>query len=521
MAFAVLKQPASLREMSYIRRWLVFFSGFLETALWSGTIFGWASLVHILKTQGVFSHLCRDDFQEGWNETLAISLSSDEEAFTIPSAIARGCRAQDERFALIGTVAMVLYSTPGILIGYGLHHLGQAFTRITSSVLISLGFVLLSLTSKETPDYLWGGSIFVSVGGNMIRMSCLEFGNLFPERRNTVMGIVSGIYTLSAAVFMLMQFAFEAGYRWEMICQVMAVGSSLIVFTTLFIPWHHIPNDDYEEAEYGQQLKCLTVDGTKDNSGKLTDVRTNTEVCAGKMKLVTTRKASDSPQIPLRESLFSVSMGLLQFWIFNNMFAITIFGTYFNSWINRFSKNVEEAAYYSRMFGYANILCALATPLPGSIIDALSAYLKKGKKSLDESVANVQATIAPMIFISITITVQISCFLFFSPWAVYVGLFFLIINRPGCLGVGIPFMRARFPANHFNRLIGIQGTLIAVLATLQYPHFTWSQTHYYWAMGLVIFMLSLSVVLPLHLLNKKYLYRTFDRSPYKNKNEEA
>ncbi|XP_064115992.1 equilibrative nucleobase transporter 1-like [Macrobrachium nipponense] len=518
MGLAVFKQPASLREMSYIRRWLVFFSGFLETALWSGTIFGWASLVHVLKIQGVFSHLCRDDSPEASNGTFAISLSGDGDEFAVPSPVTRGCRAQDEKFTLIGTVAMVLYSTPGILVGYGLHHLGQAFTRITSSVLISLGFALLSLTSEATPDYLWGASIFVSVGGNMIRMSCLEFGNLFPERRNTVMGIVSGIYTLSAAVFMLMQSAFEAGYRWEMICQLMAVGSSLIVVTTLFIPWHHIPHDDDAEAGYDQQLECLTTDIDKDGN-KRKDGRMNMVVCEKKIAVVSAGKSSDSSQIPLSQSLFSVSMGLLQFWIFNNMFAITIFGTYFNSWISRFSQNIEEAAYYSRLFGYANILCALATPLPGSIIDALSAYFRKNKKGLDEKVANVQATIAPMMFISLTITVQISCFFFFTSWAVYVALFFLIFNRPGCLGVGIPFMRARFPADHFNRLIGIQGTLIAILATLQYPHFTWSQTQYFWAMWLVVIMLFLSVVHPLHLLNKRYLYRTLDWSSHKKEDE--
>ncbi|XP_066960955.1 equilibrative nucleobase transporter 1-like isoform X1 [Macrobrachium rosenbergii] len=442
MAFAVFKQPASLREMSYIRRWLVFFSGFLETALWSGTIFGWASLVHVLKIQGVFSHLCRDDSQEGWNGTFAISLPGDEDEFTVPSPITRGCRAQDEQFALIGTVAMVLYSTPGILIGYGLHHLGQAFSRITSSVLISLGFVLLSLTSEATPGYLWGGSIFVSVGGNIIRMSCLEFGNLFPERRNTVMGMVSGIYTLSAAVFMFMQSAFEAGYRWKMICQLMAVGSSLIVITTIFIPWHHIPHDDDEEADYDQQLECLAADTDKDGN-KMKDGRINMSACERNISDVSAGKAPRSRQIPLSKSLFSVSMGLLQFWLVSNMFPITIFGTYFNSWISRFSRNIEEAAYYSRLFGYANILCALATPIPGSIIDALSAYFRKSKKGLDEKVANVQATIAPMMFVSLTITVQISCFFFFSSWAVYVALFFLIFNRPGCLGVGIPFMRAR------------------------------------------------------------------------------
>lgn len=51
-------QPPSVGEMGRGRRWVVFTIGMIETMLWSGNIFGWASLVHVLKVQGVFSALC-------------------------------------------------------------------------------------------------------------------------------------------------------------------------------------------------------------------------------------------------------------------------------------------------------------------------------------------------------------------------------------------------------------------------------------------------------------------------------
>ncbi|XP_064116020.1 equilibrative nucleobase transporter 1-like isoform X1 [Macrobrachium nipponense] len=510
---AIMKQPASLREMSRGHRWFVLLTGLIETSLWSGNIFGWASLVHIMKTQGVFRHLCPDEFLGGGNKTAVTSLSWNETADGGDAhglEFTRGCRAQDEQFTLIGTVAIVMYTTPGILVGYGLHHLGQAFTRITASVLISLGFVLLSLTSEATPNYLWGGSILLSVGGNMIRVACFEFGNLFPKQRNTVMAIISGIYTISAALFMVMQSAFEAGYGWEAVCRLMAVGSCFIVMTTLFIPWHHIPHEDEagseKQSESQPKLVTKSDDTELKETGKLHD---------------STEKPANSHQTPLSKSLFSVSMALLQFWLFNNMLAVTIFGTYFNSWINKFSQSNEEAAYYSRMFGYANVLCVFTTPLPGLFIDLLSAYYKRGKTGVEEKMATVQAMIAPMMIISFTVAVQISCFFFFSPWAVYLGLFCLAINRPGCLGVGIPFMRSRFPADHFNRMIGIQGTVISLLSTLQYLHFTWTQSNYYTAIGTLVSLLALSFVQPLHLFDRKYLHRVLQTSSKAQKNEEA
>ncbi|KAK3867117.1 hypothetical protein Pcinc_027401 [Petrolisthes cinctipes] len=156
-------QPETLDSIPRPQQWFVFVIGMLETMLWSGVIFGWASL-------------------------------------TYPS-----CSAQDERFALLYTVACVVYTTPGILVGYGLHHLGLAFTRVMGGFMVCCGFLLLSLTSAATPDYLWGAIILLSVGGNTMRMGGLQFANLFPSARNTAMAIISGIFTPSAGILMVLQ----------------------------------------------------------------------------------------------------------------------------------------------------------------------------------------------------------------------------------------------------------------------------------------------------------------------------
>lgn len=60
----VCTQPTSLGNMSRGRRWAVFVVAMVETMLWSGTIFGWASLVHALKLQGVYYDLCPVDQRE-------------------------------------------------------------------------------------------------------------------------------------------------------------------------------------------------------------------------------------------------------------------------------------------------------------------------------------------------------------------------------------------------------------------------------------------------------------------------
>ncbi|XP_042218916.1 solute carrier family 43 member 3-like isoform X2 [Homarus americanus] len=332
--WGVCRQPRSVDALGRGHRWLMFLVGVVETMLWSGTIFGWASLVHVLKSRGVYTDLC-DFLTPNATHTLA-----DAHDLGV-----RGCVAQDEKFAMVYTVACVLYSTPGVLVGYSLHHLGLAFTRVLAGFLISGGFLLLSFTTAASPDYLWGASILLSVGGNTIRMAGLQLGNLFPQRRNTAMAIISGIFTPSAGLFMVLQSMFEKGLKWEDVCMGCSAVTFLIILFTPLFPRHHVPYGDVSETTETE----------------------NTE-----------KKRDEKPGGPLSSSIISVSSFLYLFWLFNNLFAVVLFGTYFNSWINKFSKTEEEAGFYSRLFGYANLLCALVTPLPGLMVDCISSVLKRG-----------------------------------------------------------------------------------------------------------------------------------------------
>lgn len=51
------------------------------------------------------------------------------------------CEQQDEMFALIFTVAVSLYTLPGVLVGYMLHHAGLRVTRISAGYVVSFFIV--------------------------------------------------------------------------------------------------------------------------------------------------------------------------------------------------------------------------------------------------------------------------------------------------------------------------------------------------------------------------------------------
>ncbi|KAK3856123.1 hypothetical protein Pcinc_037522 [Petrolisthes cinctipes] len=402
----------------------------------------------------------------------------------------RGCDAQDARFALIYVIANVMYAVPGILIGYTLHHLGLAFTRLAGGLMVTGGFILLSLITQGEPDYLWAAVLLLSVGGNTMRMAGLQLADLFPSSGTTAMAIMSGIYTPSAGVMGLLQVMFEMDIAWQYCCWIMAAAAFFIVILTPLFPRHHVPYARlYEENTSGDEEQREEENENGETEGEEENNDNKNE------------KAS------IKSSLMSVSSFVYIYWLICNLLGVTLFSTLFNVWINKVATTREETSLYSKLYGWANIMCVAFLPLPGITIKLLDRAFTRGKSGLVALVASLQAMVGPMTVVSLSVTLQIAMMLFLSPWAIYVGLAALMINRTSVLAVGNPFVRVRFPAEHFNRLQGIQDTIISIFTLLQYPHFTWAQHNYPMAIGAMLLAMAVSIVQPLHLLFRQYLTR--------------
>ncbi|KAG7162781.1 Large neutral amino acids transporter small subunit 3-like, partial [Homarus americanus] len=126
--------PRSVDALGRGHRWLMFLVGVVETMLWSGTIFGWASLVHVLKSRGVYTDLC--DFLTP-NATHTLADAHDLGAGDVI------CLRQ---FAMVYCTVACVLPTPGVLVGYSLHHLGLAFTLRPGWIPHLRSFLLLSFT---------------------------------------------------------------------------------------------------------------------------------------------------------------------------------------------------------------------------------------------------------------------------------------------------------------------------------------------------------------------------------------
>ncbi|KAG7169756.1 solute carrier family 43 member 3-like [Homarus americanus] len=469
-------------QLSLARRVTIYIIGVVESMLFAGIIFGWPQLVYVLKVEGLYSDLCRgssssvvhDDHNEikptstlnlFYNNSRCLGLNNTFEVSRSHAVGVEQCGPQDERFALISTVSVSCYSIPGILVGYLLHHAGLRVTRISAGTMLSLGFLLLGMTTTESPNILFPAMILLALGGNQTRLAVAQFGDLFPLQRATAITLLSGMYAASAGLFIVFQYTASVGIPRAHVCWFLAALSSLSVFLSFIMPVHHIPVTD----TYGADPKAAATQ-------------------------------SATQAMPLSKSLLTGSFFLNQYWFFMCLFAVNTYQQSYNVWITKSSCSVEEVGVYSMMYSYSNLLTVFISPLGGAFTDCMIKRASKTTNEVARRVKEVQAYFWPLLVTTVAAMVNYGCTLFFQPAAIYVSLISMVIARPCTVAISTAYIRARFPADHFNRLLGIIGTVTSVIMFLQYPLFIWSQHMYYPAHALVLSLLALSYLNPIHLL---------------------
>lgn len=469
-------------ELSLARRVIIFLIGTVESMLFAGTIFGWPQLVHVLKVEGLYGDLCdgtthsmhqhnRSELQPSsssssqantFNNTRCAAHNTTFEVSMSQEVGVEQCSPQDERFALIFTLTVGCYSVPGVLIGYLLHHAGLRVTRVCAGTMLTTSFLFLGMATKESPHWLFPAMILMALGGNQLRMSVVQFGDLFPLHRSTAITLLSGMYAASAAIFLIFQETASRGIARAHVCWFLACVSSLIIFFSFLMPVHHIPVQDNYEPE-----------------------RKTTEAKAA---------------VPLTTSLLSGSSFLHQYWFFMALFAVNNYQQTYNIWITTTACSVREAGLYSLIYSYGSLFCVFFGPLGGAFTDYMVRRASKTRSELSRRVKEIQASFWPLLVTSMSTTITYISILFFHPAAIYISIVSLFITRPCAVAVSNAYLRIRFPADHFNRLLGIYGTVTSLLMFMQYPHFMWAQQMYYPAHITVLVLLALSYMNPIHLL---------------------
>ncbi|XP_050810281.1 equilibrative nucleobase transporter 1 isoform X5 [Gopherus flavomarginatus] len=213
-------------------------SGLLECMCFAGVIFGWASLVYVLKDMHYFEELC------------------------VPAANGMGngtqgpdCRAQDEQLSLVFTIGSFMNNLMTFPTGYIFDRFGTMPARLLAISLYTSGTLLIAFSTAATALILFPAMCLLSIGGILLILTNMQVGNLFGKHRSTIITLYNGAFDSSSAVFLVVKLLYEQGLTLRATFLFLSACSAWHLTRTFFLmPRWHIPYPLPPRYAYG--LRC-------------------------------------------------------------------------------------------------------------------------------------------------------------------------------------------------------------------------------------------------------------------------
>ncbi|XP_035659174.1 large neutral amino acids transporter small subunit 4-like isoform X3 [Branchiostoma floridae] len=211
------KMAPSLFEASRRRKFLLG-TAIAENLLFSFILFGWGSLVLMLKAQGLYSKLCTGP--DGNNTVTAAPalFEQKEDKQQVLFDELSGCDAQDRRLNLAFTVGSFLLSGMTFPIGIAMDKFGCRSLRMIGCLLVAVSCLLFAWSDRDMSDLLFLAVIFNGVGGTIM------------------------VYTSLQAIF-------DLGVSFRVMMMVMAAGS-LLAFVNCVINYPSEPVPGPETMDF-------------------------------------------------------------------------------------------------------------------------------------------------------------------------------------------------------------------------------------------------------------------------------
>ncbi|XP_038641680.1 solute carrier family 43 member 3-like [Scyliorhinus canicula] len=234
----VFKQAARMGFVSNkFKLYLSFATGLFECLGFAGVAFGWASLVLVLKKEDYFLDSC-----------VPLHNSSDSGERNITT----GCDPQDQRFTLVFTVASFAFNVLAFPVGVLFDRLGTWITRLVAILMYTTATLMIAFSTAASAGLLFPAVSLLAVGGNILVITNIQIGNLFGNRRSTVITLYYGAFATSSAILLLVKVLYEAGFSLKsMFLFISSLSSIHVLRTFLLLPRAHIPYPLPEGYKYG------------------------------------------------------------------------------------------------------------------------------------------------------------------------------------------------------------------------------------------------------------------------------
>ncbi|XP_062892804.1 equilibrative nucleobase transporter 1-like isoform X3 [Mobula hypostoma] len=231
-------------------------TGVIECLGFAGMLFGWPSLVIVLKKEEYFADLCPPQNTSNHSGLRNVS-----------------CVPQDERFTLIFTISDFLTNFLIFASGLLLDRYGIMLTRLLAILLFTTGTLLIAFSTAASALLLFPALILIGVGGVFLLTTNLKAGILFGRKSSTVIALHTGAFGSAPIVFLVVKVVYEAGFSLKAIFLFISCLSVLLVLRTVFLlPWGHIPYPLPEGFTYGVNCEKLRLTAFKSDSANQLNV---------------------------------------------------------------------------------------------------------------------------------------------------------------------------------------------------------------------------------------------------------
>ncbi|XP_067354353.1 equilibrative nucleobase transporter 1-like [Channa argus] len=437
-----------------LRYALTLASGMVECLCFAGAVFGFASLVFVLKEDGYFSHGCVSI--PGTNKT---QNSTD-------------CSSQDERFSLVFTIASFLNNFLSLVNGYLFDRFGTMVTRLLGISLYTTGTLLVAFSSAAFPELLFPALSCIAVGGILLLLSNIQVANLFAAHRSTIITLYNGAFDSSAAVFFIIKILYEQGVSLRTSFIVVSLCSIIhLVRTCLLMPRTHIPYPLPPHYTYGLQCGKANTYNVEQYEKKRDGELTASQESSGKDNTPPApEKETESQGMSFRSCVLSWFFLWHLLWLSIMQLRHYLFIGTLNPMLNRLANNEPNlVSQYTNAFALTQLCGVLCAPWNGLIMD------RHRGKPLAQGETEQQADLRSSS-LSLFLT-SLQCLLFSVCASIpvlplqYFTFVLQVLNRSFLYGGNAAFISIAFPARHFGKLYGLVMFVSAVISLLQYPCF--------------------------------------------------
>ncbi|XP_074504869.1 equilibrative nucleobase transporter 1-like [Sebastes fasciatus] len=433
--------PAFMNRMM-VRRSLTFITGLVECLCFAGVVFGWASLVFVLKTEGYFSSLCVNS--TGVNATQDLD-----------------CSGQDEQLSLVFPIASFLFAFLTLPNGFLFDRFGTTVARLFGIFLYTTGTLMLAFSTAALSNLLFPALSLLAAGGNFFLLTNMQIGNLFGSRRSTVITLYNGAVDSSSVIFLVIKVLYEAGVSLLAPFLFLSACSVIHLLRTFFLmPRGHIPYLMPDDYTYG--ITC----------GKSRTISLE-QITANGNAQTTTEEVEDisvKQEKSFRECLMSRFFVWHVVWLSVMQLRHFLFIGTLNPMLQRLTAGEPSLVnQYINAFAITQLCGVLCAPWNGLIMDRHKGKPRAAGESEQE--ADLRASVLSLFLTALQCLVFSVCATIPNLPLQYFTFVMQVINRSFLYGGNAAFVSVAFPSRHFGTLYGLVMALAAVFSLLQYACF--------------------------------------------------